>query len=68
MYTELKYVSWGATQALMIPIFKMTENQIDKSIKCIKTLIDSKRFRYDIKILTNRLKELSEQKDFLCQK
>ena len=68
MVRHVNYENWGATQSLKMSIFRMTEEEINKSIQYIETLLNSKKFKFDIKISTNRLKELSEQKEFLCQK
>jgi len=61
---NLGYTSWGANQSIMRPITVMSNDQIKKSIYYIEQLIESKRFRFDLKLLTNRLKELEEQLDF----
>jgi len=66
--TKTGYINWGANQSIMRPISWMTDEQIVKSIDYIKRLIKSKRFKYDMKILTERLRCLEEQRDFKCKK
>jgi len=55
-------------QALMRPINSFTLEEIDEAIMYIQRLIDSKRFSYDLTILTNRMHDLQERKEFeQCQ-
>jgi hypothetical protein len=55
-------------QALMRPINSFTLAEVDEAIMHIQKLLDSKRFSYDLTILTNRLRDLQERKEFeQCQ-
>jgi len=51
-------------QALMLPINTFTYTQVLEAIDLIQGLLDSKRFSYDLNILTNRLRDLQERKEF----
>ena len=51
-------------QALMRPINSLNPEQVVEAISQIQALIDSKRYPYDLTVLTERLKDLQERKDF----
>lgn len=51
-------------QALKRPINTFTHKQVEEAICLIYKLLDSKRFSYDLKILTDRLRDLQERQEF----
>lgn len=52
------------TQAVMTPISKLNYKQVIESIKLIKKLIDSRRYKYNLEHLCNRLRNLEENEEF----
>jgi len=51
-------------QAIMKPINTLTHEQVIEACELISKLIESRRFSYDLKMLTNRKKDLDERKEF----